>query len=101
MISLIAGLSQPLAYGQETETQSDEELIKESQNPIANLISLPIESDTFFGIGPFDRTQRVFQLQPVLPFQLGSKINLITRTIIPLIFQPDVSRNSGTTFGLG
>ena len=101
LILLIAHFLKPFAFSQETETQSDQELIKESQNPIASLISLPIQSDTFFGIGPFDRTQQVFQLQPVLPFALGSKINLITRTIIPFIFQPDVSRNSGTTFGLG
>jgi hypothetical protein len=88
LILFIVQFFPSILIGQETSTQSDKELLKESQNPIANLISFPIQSDTFFGIGPFDRTQQVFQLQPVLPFKLKN-INVITRTIIPLIIQPD------------
>ena len=56
-----------IAFGQETGSQSDKDLLKESQNPVADLISFPIQSDTFFGLGPFDRTQQVFQLKFLFP----------------------------------
>src|ERR1035438_9613330 len=48
-----------------------EELRKQSQNPIANLISVPIQENFNFGIGPADRTQNVMNIQPVIPFSLG------------------------------
>jgi len=65
-----------------------EELRKQSQNPIANLISVPFENLTNFGIGPADRTQNVLNIEPVLPVSLTKNWNLITRWILPIIFQP-------------
>src|ERR1022692_1127801 len=65
-----------------------EELRKQSQNPIANLISVPLQENFNFGIGPADRTQNVLNIQPVIPFSLGKKWNLITRWIMPIIYQP-------------
>lgn len=82
------------AYSQE----SNEELAKASQNPIANMISFPFQNNTNFGIGSYNRTQNILNIQPVLPFFNG---RLITRTIMPVISQPDISSESGSTFGLG
>ena len=65
-----------------------EELRKQSQNPIANLISVPIQENWNFGIGPADRTQNIMNLQPVIPFSVSKDWNLITRWITPVIFQP-------------
>ena len=42
-------------------------LAKKAQNPIANMISLPIQNNTSFGIGEFDRSQNVTNIQPVIP----------------------------------
>lgn len=84
----VSGLSQ----------ESAEELAKAAQNPIANMMSFPFQNNTNFGIGPNNRTQNVTNIQPVLPFFSG---RLITRTIVPLISQPDLSSESGSTFGLG
>ena len=71
------------------EEQSQEDLAKQSQNPIASLISVPIQNNTNFGIGPNDETQNVTNIQPVWPFSITDNVNLITRTIVPLISQPD------------
>jgi hypothetical protein len=49
-------------------------------------------------MGPYNRTQNILNIQPVLPFFNG---RLITRTIVPLISQPELSSESGSTFGLG
>ena len=84
-------------FGQEP---SQDELAKKSQNPISNLISVPLQNNTNFGIGENDRTQNVMNIQPVIPVTLG-KWNLISRTIAPLIYQPDLSETSGGEFGLG
>ena len=65
-----------------------EELRKQSQNPIANLISVPIQENWNFGMGPADRTQNVMNIQPVIPFSVSEKWNLITRWITPIIYQP-------------
>jgi hypothetical protein len=67
---------------------SSEELRKQSQNPIASLISVPIQENWNFGIGPASRVQNVMNIQPVIPFSFGKKWNLITRWITPVIFQP-------------
>ena len=65
-----------------------EELRKQSQNPIATLISVPIQENWNFGIGPDDRVQNVMNIQPVIPFGVSKDWNLITRWITPIIFQP-------------
>jgi hypothetical protein len=76
-------------------------LAAKSQNPIADLISVPIQPNFNFGLGPHDRTQTVVNIQPVIPFRLGEDFNLVTRWIMPLVNQPDLRRHDGATFGLG
>jgi hypothetical protein len=81
--------------------QSPEELAKAAQNPIANMISLPFQNNTNFNVGPTNSTQNVLNIQPVLPVRLNSDWNVITRTIMPLISQPDFGTGEGNQFGLG
>ena len=61
---------------------------RDAQNPIANMISLPIQENWNFDIGPADRVQNVLFLQPVIPIKLGEHWNLITRWVTPIIYQP-------------
>ena len=81
--------------------QSNEELAKAAQNPLASLISVPFQLNTNFDAGPQERTQNVLNIQPVVPFSLDQDWNLISRTIMPLIWQPASSPFEGATFGLG
>ena len=71
------------------ETQ---ELAKQAQNPIANLISVPFQNNTNFNYGPRERTQNVLNFQPVIPFKLTEDWNLITRTIVPIVHQPSLAK---------
>lgn len=77
------------------------ELARKTQNPVSSLISLPFQNNTSFQIGPFDRTANVLNIQPVIPVELSSSINLISRAILPVVSSPDVTRPDGTTWGLG
>jgi hypothetical protein len=77
------------------------ELAKAAQNPIASLISLPLQNNTNFNFGPQEETQNILNIQPVWPFSLGEEWNLITRTIVPLISQPETVPGTERTFGLG
>jgi len=61
---------------------------KAAQNPIASMISIPFQENWNFDIGPADRTQNVFNIQPVIPTKLGAHWNLITRIVTPIIYQP-------------
>jgi hypothetical protein len=87
--------------------QSQEELARAAQNPVANMISMPFQNNTNFNIGPDDATQNILNFQPVWPITLNDEWNLITRTIFPLTWQPVTEANPGggystdTTFGLG
>jgi opacity protein-like surface antigen len=80
--------------------EDEEELAKKSQNPIADLVSVPFEGNNNFHTGPFNRFQEVLDIQPVVPLHINSDWNLIFRTIIPVISQPNPLRNSNTN-GIG
>jgi len=66
-------------------------LRKAAQNPVASLISVPVQNNNNFGIAPDDRTQDVLNIQPVIPARVSENWNLITRIITPIIFQPTSS----------
>ncbi len=80
---------------------SAEELAKLAQNPVANLVSIPLQNNTNFNVGPEGKTQNILNIQPVIPFTLNQDWNVITRTIAPLIWQPPLSAGGDSTFGLG
>lgn len=67
-------------------------LRKAAQNPVASLISVPVQNNNNFGISPDDRTQDVLNIQPVIPARVSENWNLITRIITPIIFQPTSSQ---------
>jgi hypothetical protein len=80
---------------------SQADLAKLARNPIANLISVPFQNNTNFNYGPLDGTQNILNIQPVIPVTLSKDWNLITRTILPLIWQPELVQGEDSTFGLG
>lgn len=79
-----------------------DKLAKTLANPIASLVSIPIQNDWNENVGLNNEgRQYVFQLQPVLPFKLNDDWNLITRVIVPIIGQPVLIEGVPPTFGAG
>ncbi|WP_420322234.1 hypothetical protein [Flagellimonas sp.] len=77
---------------------TEEELAKIAQNPLANIISVPLQNNTTFGVGPFDRTQNITNFQPVIPYLDGK---VIVRAIVPIVNQPNVFSETGNIKGVG
>jgi len=76
------------------------ELAKKLANPVAALISVPIQNNFDFGAGPSGQGfQYKVNVQPVVPFSLSDNWNLISRTIVPFVSQDDVIGTS-SQYGL-
>jgi len=92
---MVTGLCGPAAYS------AEDDLAKAAQNPIANMISLPLQNNTNFNFGPEEKTQNILNIQPVWPFSVGDNWNLITRTILPVTSQPGTLPGQDRENGLG
>jgi hypothetical protein len=61
----------------------------------------PFQNNLNFNAGPHKGTQNILNIQPVIPFHLNEDWNLITRTILPLIWSPSNAPGRSVPFGLG
>src|SRR5437763_2549 len=78
---------------------SAEELAKKLSNPVASLISVPFQNNMDVGIGQYNGSRNTLNFQPVIPIHLSSKINLITRVVIPVIAQYSIDTTGSNQFG--
>jgi hypothetical protein len=79
-----------------------EELAKKLQNPVAALISAPFQLNYDQNIGSLDDGDRwTLNIQPVIPFGLNTNWNIISRTILPVIWQSDIFPSAGSQSGIG
>ncbi len=76
-------------------------LAMQLNNPVAALISVPLQSNWDFGIGPNDAYKYTLKIQPVIPITLNSEWNLISRTILPVIDAESPAPGIDDAFGLG
>ena len=90
------GAKPPLTAEQQADLLK---LQKLAQNPVGNLISFPMQLNTNYGGS--GGTQNTLNIQPVIPFHLDKKWNLITRTIFPLVWQPAAGTNNAYYSGFG
>jgi hypothetical protein len=78
-----------------------EELAKKTQNPVADLISVPFQNNFYFNAGPEKRSVYLLNVQPVIPVHLTENWNLITRIITPIENVPELAPGAGSASGLG
>jgi hypothetical protein len=66
-------------------------IAKKLANPIGALISVPFQNNTDIGIGDYNGSRNTLNFQPIVPFSLSAKFSLITRYIVPVIAQYDIT----------
>ena len=82
--------------------ESAADLAQELTNPVADLVTVPIQMNLDRNVGlADDGTKLTTNIQPVIPFEINKNWNLITRTIVPVIHQDDLFPGAGSQFGLG
>lgn len=90
-VTLLAVLAAALALPAGAQGDAAAELAKKLANPVAALISVPIQYnyDTDYGVND-DGTKQFVNVQPVIPISISENWNVISRTILPLIDQQDI-----------
>jgi hypothetical protein len=95
-------LSFLLSLAQQSHAQEDAaELAKKLANPIASLISVPFQNNTDYGIGTFGGTRNTLNFQPVVPVAINENLNMITRVVLPIITQYNVTGEGQKQNGVG
>jgi hypothetical protein len=92
-----------LAEGQASQPSGadGQELAQKLSNPVASLISVPLQFNFDYGLGPEEDGFRfTMNFQPVIPISLNQDWNLISRTILPIMHQSDAIDTTSQS-GLG
>ena len=100
-VTLAAFLLVLIAAPGGAQSRDDAELAKKLQNPVADLISIPLQNNWDFGVGPADAMRYTLNVQPVIPFHLTSNWNLITRTILPIVHAESPLKGGRDKSGVG
>jgi hypothetical protein len=101
VIGVVAGLFAGVT-GILAQERDNQELAIQLSNPVASLISVPAQFNFDRGLGSLDEGQRLtVNVQPVVPMGLGSNRNLISRTIVPVVWQDEILPEAGSQFGIG
>src|SRR3546814_687136 len=81
-------------------SQDADELAKKLANPVANMVSAPIQSNFDFGAGAGDDGfGYAMNIQPVIPISLNDDWLILSRTIIPIAYRDYLPEDDA--FGLG
>jgi hypothetical protein len=86
--------------GPAAEKDSDAAAKDAAQNPVAAAISLPLQNNTYYGVGPYRRAENALLIEPVVPFRISKNWMVISRTIVPVVVVPTLSFTAGVDYGL-
>lgn len=101
---LIFGFLYPASLCAQVEQKASADdaaaIAKKLANPIGALISVPFQNNMDVGIGDQNGSRNTLNFQPIIPFTLSKKYSLITRYILPVISQHDITAEGTKQSGL-
>jgi hypothetical protein len=100
LVCLLVLLAPSLVIAQQPAAAESEELAKKLANPISDLVSVPLQFNWEEKVGPSKLTRFILNVQPVMPFELNPKWNLIARVIMPFVGQPPLVEGGVATGGI-
>jgi len=69
---------------------SNSDIAEASQNPITMIYSLPIQNNTYLGLGDTNEVKNIANFQPVVPMDLTDDWDIVWRLIMPVVSVPGV-----------
>jgi hypothetical protein len=99
--ALMIGVAFAMLCNASAYAQDASELAHLVENPIAELISVPFQDNLTFGVGPRSDPLNVLNIQPVVPLRVNNDWNVISRTIVPVVSEPQLAPGGDRTGGLG
>ncbi|MFD1109694.1 transporter family protein [Pseudoroseomonas ludipueritiae] len=85
----------------QSDRHSVDELSRQVANPIAHLISVPLQNNMDFGAGQKNSMQDTLNIQPVIPLELGNGWGVVTRVILPVMYHGSAYTGDEYRSGLG
>jgi len=87
-------------FAQEEAASTKADAAKKAANPICAMFAVPIEYDHYEKVGPYDGTMDVVTLKPVIPIAINENWNLVSRTIVPYVWQDGIVPEKATMSGI-
>ena len=97
---MLAGLASAQQESSGGSTAASD-LAQQLSNPVADLVSVPLQFNFADSVGPDEATRTILNIQPVVPFTLNEHWNLIGRWIMPVVSQPSLGSGLGPSSGMG
>lgn len=85
---LVCGVAGAQESPQAQSGQDLSALAKQSQNPVANLNTIPFQSQFYSGGGLGSQSMEILNVMPVLPLKLNDNWIVVSRTVIPVVNIP-------------
>jgi hypothetical protein len=99
-LSLLA--QEPPAKPPEEVQHNEEQLLKQLANPLSAMASVATVLNFDYHIGPGEDGHRTtLSFQPTIPLHLGEQWNIVSRTVLPIVYQEDVTPGAGSQLGIG